>query len=106
MTLHTINLDSNSPTIQTCFDQLSGQDALIFLDKGVINCQESSQHAEAIKGLSKNKDVSFYCLDNKYPSENPIKEVEQFGIISSVKKINYAEFVALTIKHDKTVSWF
>ncbi len=99
MTLHTINLKPQSPNIQACFEQLGKNDAVLFFGNGLSICGDNSFYLEKIKKLKTEKGIDFFALTEK--------ENGQCGQLSNlIKKIDYTEFVQLTVNHTKSISWY
>ena len=94
-TLHTLAKSPNSNLLDSCAKLLSGNDALLFIEDGVIYASRSDLLA-SLSGKRKlfalREDVNARGLQNK--------------IASNVELVSTRKFVQLCCDHKKVINWF
>lgn len=94
-TLHTIAKSPNSNLLDSCTQLLSGNDALLFIEDGVIYASRSDLLASLPakrKLFALREDVSARGLQNK--------------IAENVELVSMRKFVQLCCDHKKVINWF
>ena len=91
MNLHTLN--KTGQAMQACFNAIAETDALILLEDGVYAMGEYIESAlpESVKCYAIADDISSRAVRNASGSH--------------VVSINWQDFVSLSAKYDKVISW-
>lgn len=93
MILHTVNKSSfTNPCLADCLTLCAAGDAIVLIEEGVYTIADSALKEIEQPVYALQADLQARGLSDKVPA--------------TVQIINDDEFVALTIKHDKVVSWF
>lgn len=104
-TLHTLNKTQSVSLLNSQLSQcMSAGDAVILIEDGVYQCMSLSNTSNISNQEHwSDKAASIYVLSDDARARGiPIESIKHPKIIF----ISYQEFVTLTLKHNKVVSWY
>jgi len=99
--LHTLAKMPNHDVLQHCIDIIDLHEnsvLLLYQDAIYLAIDDDTQYGTKIRTLAAKQKI--YILE-----EDLIARGLQNKIIDTIIVTNYEDFVALTIQHDKTISW-
>ncbi len=96
MALHTLSLPPNSELLETCMRILSDDDCLLLLGDGVYAGVIGSKHLSVMDAIN----CKIYALK---------EDCDLAGLRHKISKrvaiIDYNDFVALSVQHEKQIPW-
>ena len=96
MALHTLSLPPNSELLETCARIINADDCLLLLGDGVYAAVIGSKHLGLVDAITCN----IYALK---------EDCELAGLEHNISKrvaiIDYNDFVALSVQHEKHIPW-
>lgn len=99
MILHLINQSPfQNDNLHTCLRFIESPDSLLLIENGVYGALQKNPCFDALQSLSKTTQI--YALE-----PDVLARGIQEKLLSCVKQINYADFVALSASHHAVQSW-
>ncbi len=100
MLLHTVNKSPlTHQTLSDCLTYATAGSSVLLIEDGVYGALENTQASHLIKDAL-SAGINVYVLE----ADAQARGLQQ--LISGIKKIDYAGFVALVAQHSNTQSWF
>ena len=94
-TLHTISKPPSSGLLDSCLTNVNQNDALLFIEDGVYYASKFSPNLKTLHHLE------LYSLE-----EDIMARGLNQSTLTTIKVINYNDFVDLCVRYDKVVNWF
>lgn len=97
MTLHIINLAITSPKLESVLSQLATGDDVLFMTSSGGQLQNHIAAINACATTNRTNGINMYLLQDG---------AENAACDTGLTAIDYAGFVKLTTKNNKSVSWY
>ena len=99
-TLHTVNKSPfSTQTLMSTISHALPGDAILMIEDGVYGAIDGSGMSSAVQAVGGNVDL--YALDGDLRARG----INSDRLIKGVSTIDYAGFVELAAKHDRTQAW-
>lgn len=99
-TLHTVNKSPfSTQALLSCFNHCKDGDAVLMIEDGVYGGLKNSQLTELVE--ENGKRVALYVLTPDLAARGMATD----RLLDGVEGVDYAGFVDLVTKHDRTLAW-
>ena len=99
-TLHTVNKSPYATqTLMSCLNHCKDGDAVLMIEDGVYGALANSGMADFVR--AKSASVAIYVMS----PDTAARGLAEDKLLGEVSGVDYAGFVDLVAKHDRTQSW-